>query len=124
MWNFIELDVGIIAGSTPSIKPFFNRFLDAARGLASGPSKSSGLGGVNTPGYQRHAEPSDGDFALIDYGITNRPTLLVSVQPPDNAGQAAWGMERATGSEDSILLQHTFKDAPNGVIVTNNVRDT
>jgi hypothetical protein len=36
MWNFIELGMGIIAASLPALKPLFTRFLDAARGLASG----------------------------------------------------------------------------------------
>lgn len=122
MWNFVELDVGIIAGSLPSIKPLFNKFLDAARGLTSGPSKSSGLDDRNMFGYQRHAEPSDGDLALVDYGDTGKPTVRGSAQPPDPTGQAVWGMERATSSEDSILPRHTFKGASNGIVVTSDVR--
>jgi hypothetical protein len=122
MWNFIELDVGIIAGSLPSIKPLFNRFLDAARGLTSGPSKSSGLGDRNMLDYQRHAEPSDGDLALVDYRNTGKPTLRLSAQPADTTGQAIWGMERATSSEDSILTRHAFKGAPQGIIVNSDVR--
>jgi hypothetical protein len=121
MWNFVELDVGIIAGSLPSIKPLFNKFLDAARGLTSGPSKSSGLDDRNMFGYQRHAEPSDGDLALVDYGDTGKPTVRGSAQPPDPTGQAVWGMERATSSEDSILPRHTFKGASNGIVVTSDV---
>ncbi|KAI4712351.1 hypothetical protein J4E89_002618 [Alternaria sp. Ai002NY15] len=34
MWNFIELEVGIIAASLPSLKPLCNRFLEAARSVA------------------------------------------------------------------------------------------
>jgi hypothetical protein len=36
MWNFIELDIGIVAASLPALKPLFSRFLDVARGLTSG----------------------------------------------------------------------------------------
>lgn len=124
MWNFIELDVGIIAGSLPATKPLFSRFLDAARGLTSGPSKSSGLGDRNMLGYQRHSEPSDGDIVLVDYKNTGNPTVRISAQPSYSTDQAVWGMQRATSSEDSILPRRTFKGAPNGIIVTSDVRVT
>ncbi|PVH98848.1 hypothetical protein DM02DRAFT_484891, partial [Periconia macrospinosa] len=33
VWNFIELTIGIIAASLPSLKPLFNWFLKTARGI-------------------------------------------------------------------------------------------
>lgn len=122
MWNFIELDMGIIAGSLPAIKPLFNRFLDAARGLTSGPSKSSGLGGRNASGYQRHAQQSDHDIALVNYGDMGNPSVRVSTQPPGYAEKGMWAMERAHNSEDSILAHHHMANPPNAILVTSDVR--
>jgi hypothetical protein len=40
MWNFIELDVGIVAASLPALKPLYTRFLDVAREWTSGQTAS------------------------------------------------------------------------------------
>ncbi|KAF9698141.1 hypothetical protein EKO04_003882 [Ascochyta lentis] len=121
MWNFVELDVGIIAGSLPAIKPLFNRFLDAARGLTSGPSKSSGLGDRNTLGYQRQAEQSDRDIALIDYRNDHGPFVRMSAHTPGSTEKVTWSMERAKNSEDSILAHHNVDNTPDAIVVTRDV---
>lgn len=120
MWNFVELDVGIIAGSLPAIKPLFNKFLDAARGLTSGPSKSSGLG-RNALGYQKHAQQSDRDIALVNYGDVAKPSVQVSAHRPRSIDKAVWNLERAHSSEDSILAHHVVDEQPNAIVVTRDV---
>ena len=122
MWNFVELDVGIIAGSLPAIKPLFNRFLNAARGLTSGPSKSSGLGDRNMLGYQKYAEQSGHDIDLVDYDNTGKSSVRISAQAPGVTDKVAWSMERAKSSEDSILPHHNFDNMPNAIVVTSDVR--
>ncbi|KAH6618479.1 hypothetical protein C7974DRAFT_415853 [Boeremia exigua] len=121
MWNFIELDVGIIAGSLPAIKPLFNRFLDAARGLTSGREKSSVSGGRNVSGYQKHAQQSDRDIALVDYRNAPSPSVRISAHAPTSAEKVVWRMEGASSSEDSILIHHDLNSTPNAILVTKDV---
>jgi hypothetical protein len=122
MWNFVELDVGIIAASLPTTKPLFNRFLDAARGLTSGPSKSSGLGDQNMLGYHRQIEPSSRDIALVNYKNTGGQSVKISAQALGSSHKSIWRMERAKTSEDSILAHHNFGSTPDAVVVKNDVR--
>ena len=74
IWNFIELDVGIIAASLPALKPLLSWFRDTARGL-TGKHKSA-----SAEVFQRQIRAVDNDgFALMEYGskgevkITSRP---------------------------------------------------
>ena len=53
VWNYIELTVGIIAASLPTLKPLFNWFLETARAITSGSrTKHSGY---KVSGYGRSA---------------------------------------------------------------------
>ncbi|KZM18934.1 hypothetical protein ST47_g9930 [Ascochyta rabiei] len=87
MWNFVELDVSIVAGSFPAIKPPFNKFLNAARGLTRGCSKSSGLGDQNMLRYQKHANQSDREIALVEYE-NGRPSVRASLHTPASSEKA------------------------------------
>lgn len=122
MWNFVELDVGIIAGSLPAVKPLFNRFLDAARGMTSKPSKSSGLEGGNASGYQKHPQQSDRQIALVSVGKAGKLPVRVSAPRPRSTDKFSWNMERAHSSEDSILVYHDTDDPPNAIAVARDVR--
>jgi len=54
MWNYVELTVGIVAGSLPALKPLFVRVLDAARektAVRSG--KLSAHDGPDTLGHHK-----------------------------------------------------------------------
>lgn len=66
VWNYIELNIGIVAASLPALKPLFSWFLDTARAITS-----SGGGGNRRPtGYSRSAslgyqkQPDSSSFAL------------------------------------------------------------
>jgi|SRR5690242_13462947 len=122
MWNFVELDVGIIAGSLPAVKPLFNRFLDAARGMTSKPSKSAGLGGGNASDYQKHPQQFDRHIALVSVGNAGKLPVRVSASRSRSTDKFSWNMERAHSSEDSILVHHNLNDPPNAIAVTRDVR--
>jgi hypothetical protein len=112
MWNFVELDLGIIAGSLPAIKPLLNGFLNAARGLTNGPSKPSAQGDRDTSGYQRHDHQSERDISLVDYGTNGRPAVEIITKTPDPTGKVVWNLARSNGGEDSILPHHGSNDRP------------
>jgi hypothetical protein len=54
MWNFIELNVGIIAASLPTLKPFFTRLLEVARRPRSRQEVSGYDDRVAIPPQQEH----------------------------------------------------------------------
>lgn len=111
IWNFVELDIGIIAGSLPATKPLLNRFLDAARGLTNGSSKPSAREDRNASGYQRHDHQFERVILLVDHDINGRPAVKILAETPQPTGKAVWNLARASSSEDSILSFHGIRMA-------------
>ncbi|KAF2036233.1 hypothetical protein EK21DRAFT_106337 [Setomelanomma holmii] len=114
MWNFIELDIGIIAASPPALKPLSGRFLDVARGLASG-QKPSGFKDPKPLGYLERNDGSD------DAGRsrTRRHTVRESVA---NFARSSAGSDHAPqGSEDSDLPLQDLSPKYNNVVVTTGI---
>ena len=65
VWNMIELCLGIIAASLPSLKPLFKSVLESTRtalGLSGSRSK-------NSSGYRRHGSAKDIDDSFQARGI-------------------------------------------------------
>lgn len=110
MWNFIELDVGIIASSLPALKPLFTRFLDAARDLASGQTGSRYNG--RELSYRRHDKgpenAKDGAGRISMFTRSN------------DAGRRPWQPVEKRGSEDSILPLQNLASKSNSIIVTRD----
>ena len=121
MWNFVELDLGIIAGSLPSIKPLLNRFLNAARRLTNGPSKPSAQGDRSTSGYQRHNHQSERDISFVDCETNGRQAAKILAETREHAGEVVWDLVRASGSEESILLHHASNNRPEVIVVTEDI---
>jgi hypothetical protein len=112
IWNFIELDMGIIAASLPALKPLFNWFRDTARGLTGKPKSAS------AEGYQRQLRPVDEDgFALIEYG--SKGEVKITSRPRERADK--WALDRAKSSQESIL-PHGEKGDTAGITVTKSVQ--
>jgi hypothetical protein len=117
IWSFIEMSVGIIAASLPAVKPMFNRFFDAARGI-SGRSKSDGYKGRTAGGCQKHSHPSDiDDIAMGKYKTSH--DVRISAQPPRRS--EGWNLQGANNSEDSILPRDELNQKSGGITVTNHV---
>jgi len=116
IWNFIELDMGIIAASLPALKPLFSWFRDTARGMTGKPIRSTGY--RSAEGYQRKVRPTDTDgFALVEYGRTGEVT--VSSHPRERVDK--WAIDRAKSSEESIL-PHSERPGKAGITVTKSVQ--
>lgn len=102
MWNFIELAVGIIAGSLPALKPLFTTFFDAVK--ATG--KTTGSGSRNhfpqRRSYRKQDEVEDA-FSIVELKPVG-PTEVGNYAAVQS-DQTAWD-DRAKNSEESILRDH------------------
>lgn len=116
IWNFIELDIGIIAASLPALKPLLNWFYDAARGLTR-PTKTTGYGSGHVQGYEKHVE--NRDIVLKQY--KSGPSVSISTQTRERTGR---GKERhgAKESEESILSPDQRESISNGIMATRQVQ--
>jgi hypothetical protein len=111
MWNSIELGMGIIAASLPALKPLFTRFLDAARGLASGQTRN----GIqrSRSSYQRQTEGSD--------NAKNGAGMTISMFPCSNdASRRPWQSAQKRDTEDSILPLQDLASTSNSIVVTRD----
>ncbi|EOD50312.1 putative phosphatidylserine decarboxylase protein [Neofusicoccum parvum UCRNP2] len=85
VWNYIELNIGIIAASLPALKPLFNWFLETARAITS----SGGRSGNRRPsGYNA-------------YG--SRSAALGYMKQPESSSFALGSMSRSHGEADTKM---------------------
>ncbi|XPS73004.1 hypothetical protein M3J09_005158 [Ascochyta lentis] len=116
LWRFIEFDVGIIAASLPALKPMFNWFLGAARGLTTRTPRPTGA--PNSLGYQKQSERSDKGIVLDEYSRRATNTVSISSRPPNTN---VWSGGTAKNSDESILPLHNVEEKSNGIVVTRDV---
>ena len=69
IWNFIELDTGIIAASLPATKPLLSQFYQTAKSLIKGTKMSDCVS--NKTVYIRQDYPSTGTRPRQDEAINN-----------------------------------------------------
>ncbi|XPS81328.1 hypothetical protein M3J07_013292 [Ascochyta lentis] len=102
IWNFIELDTGIIAASLPATKPLLSRLYDTAINLSKG---TKVMTSENKGANVRRARPSNA--YMSDMGpYTAGQTARVDAQLVGIANKDAWDSELATSSNDSVLPTH------------------
>lgn len=86
VWNYIELNIGIIAASLPALKPLFNWFLETARAITS----SGGRTGNRRPsGYN---------------GYGSRSATLGYLKQPDSSSFAMASMSRSRGDAENMKV--------------------
>lgn len=118
IWNFIELDMAIIAASLPALKPIFSRFFDVARSITRG-TRMTAYANKSGGGYLKQDHQSDGgNFALSNVD-TQRQTRI-SAHPKGRVD--AWGFEQAQSSEESILPRAGPDGKNGGIMVTKRVQ--
>lgn len=122
IWMFTELGIGIIASSLPTLKPLFGWFLDAARGIKSGPTYGSGFGNPTSQGFYKQNNASHKDVPLKSY--TGGNNVRISSQFATRTEREVWDNGRAKHSDDSILPLHDMANKPNVIVVTKDVRVT
>jgi len=114
MWNYVELTVGIIAGSLPALKPLVVRFLNAARDrTTAGSGKASTQGRSNALAYHKQSDTSRSGVALSDLKMGTRASAAT-------IDRSIWNTERGNGSEDSVLPLHGPDAMANAIIVTKD----
>jgi hypothetical protein len=116
IWNFVELNIGIIAASLPALKPLLSWFYDAARGLTR-PTKATGYGSGRVQGYEKH--PDGNDIVLKEF--KSGPSVSVSAQMHERIGKG-WDRHAAKNSEESILSSDQRESMSNGIVVTRQVQ--
>jgi hypothetical protein len=116
IWNFIELDIGIIAASLPTLKPLFSWLFETACSITR-PTRGSGFGSRRVQRYQKHAGSTD--IVLNEYRSGHSVTISTPSQERDCAGRRGGA---AKGSQDSILTSEQREGFPKQIIVTRQVR--
>jgi hypothetical protein len=115
IWNFIELDVGIIAASLPALKPLLTWLFETARGMTR-PTKGSNLGNDPARGYKQNNESAN--IALKEH--KSGPSVMISAHPYEhNAEGRHTGI--AEGSQDSILSHDEWEGSQTEIMVTRQV---
>jgi hypothetical protein len=111
MWNYVELTIGIIAGSLPALKSLFLRVLNAARErTALGTGRITGHGRPDTLGYQKQ-DQSKSEIALSEYRSGNRASGTA-------VERAVWCTESRNDSDKSIMPLHGPEAKANAIFVT------
>jgi hypothetical protein len=115
VWNFIELDIGIIAASLPVLKPLFSWFSETAR-IITRPTKGSGFRSRQLQGYQKQT----GSAGIVLNSYKFGPSVRISAHPyeRDGTGRRSGAAE---GSQDSILTLEQREGFPKQIMVTKQV---
>lgn len=118
VWNFIELDMGIIAASLPAIKPMFNWFYDTARSLTKA-TKFTAFGTNGANGYTR--QPPRSEIEAFDMVPRKaEQSVRISAHPNEIGDKGLGDNQRANSSEDSILPRTEYA-GKGGILVTQCV---
>ncbi|KAH7090612.1 hypothetical protein FB567DRAFT_546788 [Paraphoma chrysanthemicola] len=120
MWNFVELDVVIIAASLPALKPLFGRFLNVARGLAS-EKKASGYNDSKARGYLQRHQHSDETGRSRPRRATTRASVTSFGRGGLSRENVFWRNNEARDSEESILPLQNLDLKYNSVVVTTDI---
>lgn len=111
MWNYVELTVGIIAGSLPALKTLFIRVLNAARErTATGTGRVTGHGRPDTLGYHRQDQSRSG-IALSEYKSGNKALGSATEKP-------IWGAGSRNDSGESVVPLRSPDGKANAIFVT------
>ncbi|KAF2274319.1 uncharacterized protein EI97DRAFT_125978 [Westerdykella ornata] len=135
IWNYIELTVGIIAASLPSLKPLFVSILDTARAITSGGrTKATGYGhsgygkGAGSLGYIKQPDASNRSIAMQsltskeDSGPQSPYKVRITTQPTGLADKEAWDMVHRKASDESMYPLQAEQQDPRGIVMTKEVR--
>jgi hypothetical protein len=136
VWNYIELTVGIMAASLPSLKPLFISLLEktravTSRGRTKGSYSPSGYKGAGSLGYIKQPDGSSRSIALQSMTSKTESSapqspykVRVTTQATGLAEKEAWDVIARKASDDSIypLQPQPDQQNQNGIMLTREVR--
>ena len=118
IWNFVELDMGIIAASLPATKPLLSWFYDAAKSLTKA-TNITYFSSNNTNGYVEQPHPRELErFGMVPYKAEQ--PIRASTYPDGVVSKDMWDNQRASSSEDSISARSGW-EGWGGIIITQHV---
>lgn len=124
MWNYVELNVGIVAGSLPALKPLFVKLLREVKertGASGSASKMAGYGG--SKGYHKQGSSGRGGSGLE---LGN-----IKLKKGRSGDTGLWSQSRGNESDESVLPLHEnqnrldmLKGKKDSIIVTRSYEVT
>ncbi|CAN9447753.1 unnamed protein product [Alternaria sp. RS040] len=124
MWNFIELDVGILAASLPTLRPLFNRFLEAARSVVQSQSTTTPRFSFREPGLLGYAKQTDEFGEVLELGQYKagcETTARVSSRSPEGHDARSWRVDEAHNSESVMPTIHSCVSHSKDILVTKDI---
>jgi hypothetical protein len=124
MWNFIELDVGIIAASLPPLKILFTRFLGAAHSVVQSQPSTTPRFSFREPealGYARQTDEFGKVIELGQYKGGCETTIKVSSRLTDGHDVRPLSIGRAHSSESVIPPTQGRWSNSKEIIVTKDI---
>lgn len=127
-WNYIEMCVGAIAASLPTLKPLFKDILETARSMTSGSRSRNSYAAKRSKSSLGYAKtPEDGwrkEVALESY-TTNEPISPASSKAPYHVRvttQDSWEGNRKESDEGEWPLRpHHTLGSNGGIIRTREI---
>ncbi|KAI5375980.1 hypothetical protein J4E82_005224 [Alternaria postmessia] len=124
MWNFIELDVGILAASLPTLRPLFNRFLEAARSVVQSQPTTTPRFSFREPGSLGYAKQTDEFSEVLELGQYKagcETAVRVSSRLPEGHDVRSWRLDRAHNSESVMPTIHSRVSHSKDILVTKDI---
>jgi hypothetical protein len=124
MWNFIELDVGIVAASLPTLRPLFNRFLEAARSVVQSQPTTAPRFSFREPGSLGYAKQTDEFGEILELGQYKggcETTVRVSSRLPEGHDARSWSLDKAHSSESVISPIQGRRSQSKDILVTKDI---
>ncbi|OWY44915.1 uncharacterized protein AALT_g3780 [Alternaria alternata] len=124
MWNFIELDVDILAASLPTLRPLFNRFLEAARSVVQSQPTTTPRFSFREPGslgYEKQTDEFSEVLELGQYKAGCETAVRVSSRLPEGHDVRSWRLDRAHNSESVMPTIHSRVSHSKDILVTKDI---
>src|SRR4051812_19755388 len=93
-WGMVEMSIGIIAASLPTLKPLFKGLLETARAITSGGRTRKGTYRTKTAGYSKTTDAWSQEIGLESMSKQSTHGGNVSTRPTGLADREAWEAQR------------------------------
>ncbi|OAG25307.1 hypothetical protein CC77DRAFT_1004931 [Alternaria alternata] len=119
-----HLDVGILAASLPTLRPPFNRFLEAARSVVQSQPTTTPRFSFREPGslgYAKQTYEFGEVLELGQYKVGCETTVRVSSRLPEGHDARSWRLDKAHNSESIMPPIHGYVSHSKDILVTKDI---